>query len=148
MSNHNRQKINDAQLDRLFDIARNTNFALWAALLTVNSLFATIFTATVIFHDRYQLFALGMVVICFFNSAMLIKNFLDNKLHLKPIFDIYSMSDSDVLSMPEEELNKSIEQSASIHDKIEKREFWIIRLLLLQALSIIFLLTFKLIYHC
>lgn len=136
---------NSSDIERLFDIARTTNYSLWAALLTVNGLFAGIFTAAILLYEHYRIFALGMVVICFTTSAMLIKNFRDNKTHLRPIFEIYRMSDAEVMAIPKEELNKSIEESAILYEKIEKREWLVVRLLLVQAFLIVFFLTYQII---
>ena len=136
-------KSADSDIERLFEIARTTNFALWGSLLTVNGLIASIFIALFVFYEQYRIFALGMVIICFITSAMLIKNFRDNKTHLRPIFDIYEMSDAEVLSVPDEVLNKSIEESAQIHDRIESRELLVIRFVSLQAFLIVFFLAYQ-----
>ena len=136
---------NSSDIERLFDIARTTNYSLWAALLTVNGLFAGIFTVSILLYEHYRIFALGMVVICFATSAMLIKNFRYNKTHLRPIFEICRMSDAEVMAIPKEDLNKSIEESAILYEKIEKREWLVVRLLLVQAFLIVFFLTYQII---
>ena len=135
--------VKSPDIERLFDIARSTNFALWGSLLTVNGFLASIFTALIVFYEQYRIFALGMVIICFITSAMLVKNFRDNKTHLRPIFDIYAMSDAKVLSVPDEVLNKSIKESAKIYERIERRELLVIRFLLLQAFLIVFFLAYQ-----
>lgn len=122
MSKYGNEKI------RLMDAMRESKFAYWNALLTLNGILITVFSAVAIFGKSNKWFIFVLVFSSIVSSLLLILNYISvNNLYEKLGKSETKLSDEDK------------QKSANEYKAIKRRETIVQMLLFLEALIILVL---------
>lgn len=130
----------DEHKQRLADVTRESNFALWNAVLTLDGIIASVFSAVAIFEEKIKPVAFLIVAGSVISAALIILNFQSTRDQFRLIG---SMSFEELASLTEEDKKKRIEDSIRKHRACNWREriSWLI--LTAQSLMILALLYWK-----
>jgi len=125
---------------RLADITLESNFALWNALLTLNGIIVSVFSAVAIFEEKIKPLAFLIVAGSIISSALIILNIQTTR-------DLFrrmgSLSLEQLGRLSEEEKKRQLESSAKKHNASNLRERVSYVILTLQALMILALIYWK-----
>jgi len=116
---------------KTIDEIRESEYSYWNALLAVNGVFIAVFSAISILSQGNQVLVFLIVFLSLIASALLIANFYDRRKSLHKVGKMFT--DYSIISK-ETELSK---EAALIHDRIHKREHWILILLIAQAIILL-----------
>lgn len=120
------------------DIAREARFAYWNALLTVNGVLVTVFSALAFLGVSNKWFVLIIVCAGVLSAALLISNFKS----MKQAYDYLGRLDlSEFGEMTDEQRKADIEQAKKKHESIERNER-VVQILLFVEGFMIFVLFF------
>lgn len=127
-SNPAKSKYSDDHI-RLMDAMRESKFAYWNALLTLNGILITVFSAVAIFGKSNKWFIFVLVFSCIISSLLLILNFIS----VNNLYDKLGKSKAAKLS------DEDIQKSANDYKAIKRREKIVQALLLIEAFIILLL---------
>jgi len=123
----------EQQQDRLIDKAVETSLAYWNALLSVNGILITVFSAVAIFGRANVWCVLALVAVSFLSSYFLIMNFKSTK-------NFYKSLGAMPIDTPPEEIQKASNETERARELTNKRETRVERLLFIQAFIITLIL--------
>jgi len=119
---------------RIIEAARESRYAYWNALLTLNGILITVFSALAFTGTANKWFIFVLVVSCIVSAWLLIQNFLATKELYKELGSL-NLAAFDKLS--EEDKKADIERTGKKHEAIERNEEIVQRLLFLEAVIIL-----------
>jgi hypothetical protein len=123
----------EEQTDRLMDAMRDSSFAYWNALLSINGILITVFSAVALFGKANVWFVLLLVVASIASSLLLIRNFKEIRAMYKELgllkFDQWTQ-------MTQEQKEQLQNKDDDGNERIEQREERVEQLLAFQALLI------------
>jgi hypothetical protein len=122
---------------RLMDRARESRFAYWNALLTLNGILITAFSAVGILGKANKWIILGLVSLSIVSAWLLIQNFRcfrDLYLHLG------QQTADEVAAMTEQQKEAEDNKQSKVHESMNNREEFVERFLFVQAFLIILIL--------
>lgn len=130
----------EAHMQRLMDATRESNFALWNALLTLNGIIASVFSAVAVFEEKIKPMAFFIVLLSMISAALIIENFRCTR-------DIYrgiGQADPEaILRMTDKEKSQQIDGAVKKHASCGRRETFSYFVLAAQGLAILFLIYWK-----
>jgi hypothetical protein len=130
----------EAHMQRLMDITRESNFALWNSLLTLDGIVASVFSAVAVFEGKIRLIEFLIIVLSMLSAFLLIWNFRCTR----DLYRTIGRTDPEViLRMSPEEKRLQVEGAAKQHDACNRREAWTFVALGVQALAMLALLPWK-----
>ena len=119
---------------------REANSALWGALLSFNGVLVSVLLGVVLIQSEGSVLIAVLILLSMFSSVLLIGNYRD----VKKVYKRIGHSISTSASKSDEELKGELEWAAHKHRVIEAREVRVIRVLYVQAVSLIALLVSQL----
>lgn len=135
------EKIEDIlrqQRQRIMDAARETHFAYWAALLSINGIFISVFSALAIFGKINIYIASVFLLASMFSCSLIIRNFLLVK-------DTYHILGALPEDMTPDEVKSYTNRAGNKNREKERNDKGIILLFIVQcALLFLVLFTVKL----
>lgn len=120
---------------RLMDAARESNYAYWNALLTLNGILISVFSAIAFFGKANKWFIFILVVSSIISSWLLISN----SLSVKNLYQRLGKLRKEFEKLTDADRKAQIQRATHEHDAIERREKYVQRLLFLEALIILLL---------
>jgi hypothetical protein len=134
----------DAQLramsEKFADRTVQGNYALWNALLTMDAIFITVFTAGLAYVEQsVQWFLLPTILLSIISAGLLIANFRATRDNMK-----YHglLAGGRVFEMSEEEKVADITRAVSTHDRMSRREGAVYFITFVQGLFIVALVLY------
>ncbi len=124
---------------RLADITRESNFALWNGVLTLDGIIASVFSAVAIFEESVKPVAFLIVGASVISAALIILNFQSTR----DQFRVMGASVSKFDAMSPEVRQEQLRDSVRKHHWCNRREQFSWVLLTVQALLIFALLYLK-----
>lgn len=129
-----------AYIQRLADVTRDSSFALWSALLTLNGIIASAFSVVAIFDAELKRVASFIVLSSIVSAWLLILNYRSTRDHFRMIGQISSTA---IMQMTKAQKEKQLADSVKKHENCDTRERIAFILLIAQAAAIPLLLYFK-----
>lgn len=125
---------------RIADIARDSNFQLWNALLTLNGIFVSVFSAVAIFNPEVKILSASIIGVSMVSALCLILNFRSTR-------DLYNiigrMSINSPLALPIEQCKDNTAMATRSHTWCRRRENFAHLILFAQGSLIFTLVYFK-----
>jgi hypothetical protein len=116
------------------------NYALWNALLTMDSIIITVFTAALLYLDRsIQLLLVPSIVFGIGSAGLLIANFQSSRDDFKYQGDL---ARGLAAELSEEERRKDLKRAGRNHDLRVRRERLVVRITFVQGILIVVLVGF------
>ena len=123
---------------RYLDLARESRYAYWNALLTLDGILISVFSAIGIISKSNRLMIAGIVLLSILSAWMLIQNF-------RMVKDLYlrlgQTTADDVASLSQEQKDAEINHQKEEHRLMNQREDNVERLLFVQAFFIVLFLV-------
>ena len=122
---------------RILNASRESRFAYWNALLTLNGILITVFSGIAFIIDKNRWFIFILVCCSIVSAALLIMNFVAMKEHYKNL----ALLDVDVFDKMTPDDNRIAKETAGTeHEWMERRESIVQSLLFVQGFLIVLLL--------
>lgn len=121
---------------RWLDIERESRYAYWNALLTLNGILITVFSGIALLGHINKWLIFALVVSCIVSAWLLISNFMKMK---KVYSQLGQMDLNQFENMSEPERNADFKKAQTQHNGIERNENIVRGLLFVQALLILVL---------
>lgn len=130
---------------RLLSAARETNYAYWAALLTVNGILVSIFSVAAVAGVANLAIALALVASASASAWLMVSNFKQAVKFYRTLgsLSVLLRSANENSADLDEHLKKELEAAPRYHDKLVQRESWAQRLLCLQLFLIVILIIWS-----
>lgn len=125
---------------RILDITRDANFALWNALLTLNGIFISVFSAVAVFSPATKGLALLIISVSMLSALLLILNFRSIRNQYR--FMGEAGIDGAAKLTPKQK-EQQIDASARLHRNCNVRERTAHGILTIQAVLILTLVFLK-----
>ncbi len=125
---------------RLADITRDANYALWNALLTLNGIFISVFSAVAVFSPAAKLLSITIIGVSMLSALCLVLNFRSIRNQYRFIGQV---SERGVESYTKQELAEHHTLAERLHDACNRRETASHVILGIQAVLILILVYFK-----
>ena len=122
---------------RIIDASRETNFALWNALLTFDGILISVFSAVAIFDADSKLLASSLVVLSIISATLLVMNFM---------FAQYSyrlLGSATTTKLTNEFITATYEKVSRKRKWCDRRERWCYLILGIDALIVLILVFLK-----
>ena len=130
----------EAHVQRLMDVTRESNFALWNALLTLNGIIASVFSAVAVFEAQIKPAAFFIVLLSMICAALMIENFRCTR-------DLYrrigQADPQEIMRMNEGEKKLQVESAVTKHAACGRRETLSYFVMVAQGLAILALICWK-----
>ena len=118
------------------DAARESRYAYWNALLTLNGIFITVFSAIAFIAQQNKWYIFVLVACSLLSSGLLVMNFVATK----ELYKKLGQMDSEAFDkLTDDQRKADIEESSSQHQWLENRETIVQGLLFVEATIIILL---------
>jgi N-acetylmuramoyl-L-alanine amidase-like protein len=130
----------EKQTERFKDKVLESNFALWNSLLTLNGVVISVFSAVALFdNSTNQVIIFPLVICCALSSYLLIANYND----VRNLYRQLGRIDlEEFKGKSEKEKENELDTAVKKHNRINHRELWVKRMVLLEAFLILLLLVF------
>jgi hypothetical protein len=124
----------------LFDATRDSMFGYWSALLTINGVLVSVFSAIAILQSTYAVLSAIIISCSLLSSFLIIQNFHDLLASFRFQGILLDNLMKGVNALSEEEMQNQRSKSERKHNRITKRESVAVKLLFAQSILIVVLL--------
>jgi len=125
---------------RIADIARDANYALWNALLTLNGIFISVFSVVAVFNPASKFVAIFIIAISMLSALLLVFNF-------RSIRNLYRLMGQVGIEgagrLTDEQKHRQLADARRQHMQCNMRETTAHVILVLQSILIIVLVCLK-----
>ena len=118
-------------------MTQSSVFGYWNALLTMNAIFISIFSAIALFQSERIIFIYLLILTSLISSALIIANYRQQVEFYRDLGQLQRQS------LSQEEIVEYKVQAASGHEKIKTREYIITGIMIAQGLLLIILLILR-----
>jgi hypothetical protein len=125
---------------RIFDIGRDANYALWNALLTLNGIIISVFSAVAVFSAEAKLLIFIIVALSMLSAILLILNFRSVRNQYRLIAQTMNRG---VEHLSADERKQDIADAHRGYRWCSHREMATTYILILQAVLILILISIK-----
>ncbi|MDF1739826.1 MAG: hypothetical protein P1U86_11760 [Verrucomicrobiales bacterium] len=138
MSNLDNER--DAMIKRSAEHTIQGNYALWNALLTMNTIVVSVFTVSLNYVDRtLQLAVLPLILLAIVSAGLLVANFRSSRDIAKYIGQLgLGLVDE----MTDEEKKADLLRTDDRHDNTVDRERWVVRITFIQGVIVVLILLY------
>ena len=125
---------------RVADITRDANFALWNALLTLNGIVISVFSAVAVFSPAAKVMAVIIIAVSMFSAALLVLNFRSTRNQYRLIGEV---TPEGLAQLTSQQREQQIETAIREHKRCNARETVAHVIMAVQGVLIMILVFLK-----